>query len=352
MNEGKIGKVVLKNLTEEEMVEFILSLGEKKFRAAQVYSWVYKNIRDFDEMKKVPKSLRDKLRDKSIIGNLDIELKLESKIDNTKKYLFLLNDGNIIETVAMDYDSRLTVCVSNQVGCRMGCNFCASTIGGLSRHLEAWEILDQIMKVQEDLGKRVSNIVMMGSGEPLDNFDNSMRFLKLVNEKNGLNIGNRHITLSTCGLVDRILELADMQIPINLAISLHSPYDEERKEIMPIAKKYTIKELMDACRYYISKTNRRVTFEYALIKDKNNTDREAKKLVELLRGMLCHVNLIPINPIAERDYEKPNIEYINKFKNYLDKNKIPVSIRNSMGSDISGACGQLRRDYKGTSKEE
>lgn len=352
MNEGKIGKVVLKNLTEEEMVEFILSLGEKKFRAAQVYSWVYKNIRDFDEMKNVPKSLRNKLREKSIIGNLDIELKLESKIDNTKKYLFLLNDGNIIETVAMDYDSRLTVCVSNQVGCRMGCNFCASTIGGLSRHLEAWEILDQIMKVQEDLGKRVSNIVMMGSGEPLDNFDNSMRFLKLVNEKNGLNIGNRHITLSTCGLVDRILELADMQIPINLAISLHSPYDEERKEIMPIAKKYTIKELMDACRYYISKTNRRVTFEYALIKDKNNTDREAKKLVELLRGMLCHVNLIPINPIAERDYEKPNIEYINKFKNYLDKNRIPVSIRNSMGSDISGACGQLRRDYKGTSKEE
>ena len=352
MNEGKIGKVVLKNLTEEEMVEFILSLGEKKFRAAQVYSWVYKNIRDFDEMKNVPKSLRDKLREKSIIGNLDIELKLESKIDNTKKYLFLLNDGNIIETVAMDYDSRLTVCVSNQVGCRMGCNFCASTIGGLSRHLEAWEILDQIMKVQEDLGKRVSNIVMMGSGEPLDNFDNSMRFLKLVNEKNGLNIGNRHITLSTCGLVDRILELADMQIPINLAISLHSPYDEERKEIMPIAKKYTIKELMDACRYYISKTNRRVTFEYALIKDKNNTDREAKKLVELLRGMLCHVNLIPINPIAERDYEKPNIEYINKFENYLDKNRIPVSIRNSMGSDISGACGQLRRDYKETSKEE
>ena len=352
MNEGKIGKVVLKNLTEEEMVEFILSLGEKKFRAAQVYSWVYKNIRDFDEMKNVPKSLRDKLREKSIIGNLDIELKLESKIDNTKKYLFLLNDGNIIETVAMDYDSRLTVCVSNQVGCRMGCNFCASTIGGLSRHLEAWEILDQIMKVQEDMGKRVSNIVMMGSGEPLDNFDNSMRFLKLVNEKNGLNIGNRHITLSTCGLVDRILELADMQIPINLAISLHSPYDEERKEIMPIAKKYTIKELMDACRYYISKTNRRVTFEYALIKDKNNTDREAKKLVELLRGMLCHVNLIPINPIAERDYEKPNIEYINKFKNYLDKNRIPVSIRNSMGSDISGACGQLRRDYKETSKEE
>lgn len=352
MNEGKIGGVVLKNLTEEEMVEFILSLGEKKFRASQVYSWIYRGIRDFDEMNNIPKSLREKLRKTSIIGNLDIELKLESKIDNTKKYLFLLNDGNIIETVAMDYDSRLTVCVSNQVGCRMGCNFCASTIGGLSRNLQAWEILDQILKVQEDLGKRVSNIVMMGSGEPLDNFDNSMRFLKLVNEKNGLNIGNRHITLSTCGLVDRILELADMQIPINLAISLHSPYDDERRKIMPVANKYTIKELMDACRYYISKTNRRVTFEYALIKDKNNSEKDAKKLVGLLRGMLAHVNLIPINPIAERDYEKPNIEYINKFKNYLDKNKIPVSIRNSMGSDISGACGQLRRDYKETSKEE
>src|SRR3712207_5588517 len=352
MNKGNIGKMVLKNLTEEEMIDFLVSLGEKKFRASQVYSWICKGIRDFDEMKNIPKSLREKLREHSIIGNLDIELKMESKVDKTKKYLFLLDDGNIIETVAMDYDSRLTVCVSNQVGCRMGCNFCASTIDGLYRNLEAWEILDQIIKVQEDLGKRVSNIVMMGSGEPLDNFENSMRFLKLVNDEKGLNIGNRHITLSTCGLVDRILELADMQIPINLAISLHSPFDEDRKEIMPIANKYTIKELMDACRYYISKTNRRVTFEYALIKDKNNTDREAKKLVELLRGMLCHVNLIPINPIAERDYEKPNIEYINKFKNYLDKNKIPVSIRNSMGADISGACGQLRRDYKETSKEE
>jgi len=352
MNKGNIGKMVLKNLTEEEMIDFLVSLGEKKFRASQVYSWICKGIRDFDEMKNIPKSLREKLREHSIIGNLDIELKMESKVDKTKKYLFLLDDGNIIETVAMDYDSRLTVCVSNQVGCRMGCNFCASTIDGLYRNLEAWEILDQIIKVQEDLGKRVSNIVMMGSGEPLDNFENSMRFLKLVNDEKGLNIGNRHITLSTCGLVDRILELADMQIPINLAISLHSPFDEDRKEIMPIANKYTIKELMDACRYYISKTNRRVTFEYALIKDKNNTDREAKKLVELLRGMLCHVNLIPINPIAERNYEKPNIEYINKFKNYLDKNKIPVSIRNSMGADISGACGQLRRDYKETSKEE
>lgn len=297
-------------------------------------------------MNNIPKSLREKLKETSIIGNIDIELRLESEIDNTKKYLFLLNDGNIIETVAMEYDNRVTVCVSNQVGCRMGCRFCASTIDGLERNLEAWEILDQIMKVQEDLGKRVSNVVMMGSGEPLDNFENSKKFLELVNEENGLNIGYRHITLSTCGLVDKIYELADLEIPINIAISLHSPFDDERQEIMPVAKKYSIDEIIKVCNYYISKTNRRITFEYSLIKGKNDSDREAKKLVELLRGMLCHVNLIPINPIEERDFEKPDMEYINRFKNYLDKKNIPVTIRNSMGADISGACGQLRRKVK------
>lgn len=340
------GKIVLKNLTEEEMKEFILSIGEKKFRAKQIFSWIYKNVRDFDEMKNIPKSLRDKLREKSIIGNIDIDLRLDSKIDKTKKYLFLLNDGNIIETVAMKYEDRITVCVSNQVGCRMGCRFCASTIDGLERNLEAWEILDQIMKVQEDLGKRVSNIVMMGSGEPLDNFENTKRFLKLVNEESGLNIGYRHITLSTCGLVDKMMDLADLELPINIAISLHSPFDDERQKIMPVANKYSIEEIINACNYYISKTNRRVTFEYSLIKDTNDSEKEAKRLVELLRGMLCHVNLIPINPIEERDFEKPDMEYINRFKNYLDKKNIPVTIRNSMGSDISGACGQLRRKFK------
>lgn len=340
------GKIVLKNLTEKEMKDFLVSIGEKKFRGSQIFSWIYKDIRDFDEMNNIPKLLREKLKETSIIGNIDMELRLESEIDNTKKYLFLLNDGNIIETVAMEYDNRVTVCVSNQVGCRMGCRFCASTIDGLERNLEAWEILDQIMKVQEDLGKRVSNVVMMGSGEPLDNFENSKRFLELVNEENGLNIGYRHITLSTCGLVDKIYELADLEIPINIAISLHSPFDDERQEIMPVAKKYSIDEIIKACNYYISKTNRRITFEYSLIKGKNDSDREAKKLVELLRGMLCHVNLIPINPIEERDFEKPDMEYINRFKNYLDKKNIPVTIRNSMGADISGACGQLRRKVK------
>lgn len=339
-------KIVLKNLTEEEMKDFLVEIGEKKFRGSQIFSWIYKGIRDFDEMNNIPKSLREKLSKCSIIGNIDIDLKLESKIDNTKKYLFLLNDGNIIETVAMEYDKRVTVCVSNQVGCRMGCRFCASTIDGLDRNLEAWEILDQVIKVQEDLGKRVSNIVMMGSGEPLDNFNNSLRFLKLVNEENGLNIGNRHITLSTCGLVDRIYELGDLQIPINLAISLHSPFDDKRQDIMPVAKKYSINDIIKSCKYYIRKTNRRITFEYSLIKETNDSEKEAKELVKLLKGMLCHVNLIPINPIEEREYEKPDTEYINKFKNYLDKYNIPVTIRNSMGSDISGACGQLRRKYK------
>lgn len=340
------GKVVLKNLTEEEMKDFLVEIGEKKFRGSQIFSWIYKGIRDFDEMNNIPKSLREKLSKYSIIGNIDIDLKLESKMDNTKKYLFLLNDGSIIESVAMEYDNRVTVCVSNQVGCRMGCRFCASTIDGLDRNLEAWEILDQVIKVQEDLGKRVSNIVMMGSGEPLDNFNNSLRFLKLVNEENGLNIGNRHITLSTCGLVDRIYELADLQIPINLAISLHSPFDDKRQDIMPVAKKYSINDIIKSCKYYIRKTNRRITFEYSLIKETNDSEKEAKELVKLLKGMLCHVNLIPINPIEEREYEKPDTEYINKFKNYLDKYNIPVTIRNSMGSDISGACGQLRRKYK------
>lgn len=297
-------------------------------------------------MKNIPKSLREKLEEVSYIGNIDIELKLESKDGKTKKYLFLLNDGNIIETVMMDYDSRVTVCVSNQVGCRMGCRFCASTMDGLVRNLEPWEILDQIMKIQEDTGKRVSNLVLMGSGEPLDNYDNTKQFLKIVNDENGLNIGYRHITLSTCGIVPKIYELADLEIPINLAISLHSPYDDKRKEIMPVANKYSINEILDACRYYIKKTNRRVTFEYSLIKGVNDGKKEAEALAALLKGMLCHVNLIPINEVDERDFKKPDKAFIYKFRDYLEERNIPATVRISMGSDISGACGQLRRKHK------
>lgn len=339
-------KKALKNLTEAEMKEFMKEIGEKAFRGTQVYSWIYKGAKAFDDMKNIPKSLREKLEEVSYIGNIDIELKLESKDGKTKKYLFLLNDGNIIETVMMDYDSRVTVCVSNQVGCRMGCRFCASTMDGLVRNLEPWEILDQIMKIQEDTGKRVSNLVLMGSGEPLDNYDNTKQFLKIVNDENGLNIGYRHITLSTCGIVPKIYELADLEIPINLAISLHSPYDEKRKEIMPVANKYSIKEILDACRYYIKKTNRRVTFEYSLIKGVNDGKKEAEALASLLKGMLCHVNLIPINEVDERDFKKPDKAFIYKFRDYLEERNIPATVRISMGSDISGACGQLRRKHK------
>ncbi len=332
--------------TKQFLKIFMKEIGEKAFRGTQVYSWIYKGAKTFDDMKNIPKSLREKLEEVSYIGNIDIELKLESKDGKTKKYLFLLNDGNIIETVMMDYDSRVTVCVSNQVGCRMGCRFCASTMDGLVRNLEPWEILDQIMKIQEDTGKRVSNLVLMGSGEPLDNYDNTKQFLKIVNDENGLNIGYRHITLSTCGIVPKIYELADLEIPINLAISLHSPYDEKRKEIMPVANKYSIKEILDACRYYIKKTNRRVTFEYSLIKGVNDGKKEAEALASLLKGMLCHVNLIPINEVDERDFKKPDKAFIYKFRDYLEERNIPATVRISMGSDISGACGQLRRKHK------
>lgn len=339
-------KVALKNFTEEELKEFMKTIGEKPFRGSQIYSWIYKGAKTFDDMNNIPKSLREKLDEVSYIGNLEVELKLESKVDGTKKYLFLLDDGNIIETVMMDYESRVTVCVSNQVGCRMGCRFCASTMDGLIRNLEPWEILDQIMKIQEDTGKRVSNIVLMGSGEPLDNFDNTKKFLRLVNDKNGLNIGYRHITLSTCGVAPKMYEFADLELPINLALSLHSPYDEARKEIMPIANAYSIKEILDACRYYIKKTNRRVTFEYSLIKGVNDSEEHANALAKLLKGMLCHVNLIPINKVEERDFEKPDKTFIYKFRDNLEKQNIPATVRISMGSDISGACGQLRRKYK------
>ena len=339
-------KVALKNFTEEELKEFVKSIGEPAFRGSQIYSWIYKGAKTFDDMKNIPKSLREKLEEVSFIGNLKIELSLKSKVDKTRKYLFELNDGNIIESVMMDYEDRVTVCISNQVGCRMGCRFCASTLEGLIRNLEPWEIIDQILKIQENIGKRVSNLVLMGSGEPLDNFENTKKFLKLVNEKNGLNIGYRHITLSTCGVVPKMYELADLQIPINLALSLHSPFDEERKKIMPVANAYKVDDIIKACKYYIQKTNRRVTFEYSLIKGVNDSKKEADEIVKLLKGMLCHVNLIPINKVEERDFERPDKAYIYKFRDMLEKNNIPATVRISMGSDLGGACGQLRRKHK------
>ena len=334
------------NFTLEELQGWMKENKESAFRAKQVFSWIYKDVWNFDDMKNIPGTLKEKLKESFIIDIPKIVEVYESNVDDTKKLLLSMQDNNLIECVLMKYKHGNSICVSTQVGCRMGCRFCASTLEGLIRNLEPWEIIDQILKIQEDIGKRVSNLVLMGSGEPLDNFENTKKFLRIVNDKNGLNIGYRHITLSTCGIAPKMRELADLEIPINLALSLHSPYDEKRKEIMPIANAYPIKDILDACKYYIKKTNRRVTIEYSLIKGVNDSEKEAQELIRLLKGMLCHVNLIPVNNVEERDFKRPDKSHIYRFRDILEKNNIPATVRISMGSDIGGACGQLRRKHK------
>ncbi|KXZ39603.1 23S rRNA (adenine2503-C2)-methyltransferase [Alkalithermobacter thermoalcaliphilus JW-YL-7 = DSM 7308] len=336
-------RIDLKSLTEDQTKEFIKSIGEKPFRGAQIFKWIYKGAQNLEQMTDLSKELRGKLDDFTTIANLSIYKKFSSKIDGTIKYLFSLEDKNIIESVMMKYKHGVSVCISTQVGCRMGCKFCASTIDGLKRNLKSSEMIDQILKIQSDINQRVSNVVLMGSGEPLDNFEQVKQFLAIVNEKNGLNIGYRHITVSTCGLVDKMYKLSDLKLPINLAISLHAATDEKRKEIMPIANAYSIEDILKACRYHIEKTNRRITFEYSLIKGFNDSKEDAKLLAQKLKGLLCHVNLIPVNKIDERDYKKPDINDIETFKKILKKNNIEATVRRSMGSDIQGACGQLRR---------
>lgn len=338
-------KIDLLSLTLKEIEEVLTDMGEKKFRGKQIFQWINKGVKSFDEMTNLSKNLRDQLAERTYITNVKIEKKLVSSMDGTIKYLFLLEDCNIIEGVVMKYHHGLTACISTQVGCAMGCTFCASTLEGLVRNLRAGEMIDQILTMQEDTGERISNIVLMGSGEPLHNYDETINFLKIINDENGLNIGNRHITLSTSGLVPQIKTLADLQIPINLAISLHAPNDELRQQTMPVAKKYAIDELIDSCRYYIEKTGRRITFEYALIKGVNDRDNDARELGDLLRGMLCHVNLIPVNNVDERGYKKPSTESIHQFQNILKKAGIETTVRREMGSDINAACGQLRRKH-------
>lgn len=335
-------KVDLLSLTLEETEDLLLSLGEKKFRAKQIFEWVNKGIKSLEEMTNISKGLRNKLESMAYITKASIYKKQISKIDGTTKYLFALEDGNLIEGVIMVYKHGITACISSQIGCAMGCTFCASALGGLVRHLRPGEMIEQVLLMQNDLGERISNIVLMGSGEPLHNFEGVIRFLKIVNDENGLNIGNRHMTLSTCGLVPEIKKLADLQIPINLAISLHASTDEVRKKTMPIAKRYSIKELIDSCRYYLERNNRRITFEYALIKGVNDGEKDAKNLCELLRGLLCHVNLIPINTIDEQSFKKSEENQIIKFQSILKRFGIEATIRREMGSDINAACGQLR----------
>ncbi len=332
----------LKDFTLKELEEILAHLGEPKFRAGQIFKWLYDGAESFDDMTNIPKKLRDKLSAEYFVSNLKIEQKFVSHIDETRRYLLQLDDGNFVECVLMKYHHGYTICVSTQVGCAMGCAFCASTRGGKVRNLTSGEIIGQIMTVQKDLGERISNIVLMGMGEPLDNFDNVMDFLENVNNPLGLNIGHRHISLSTCGLCERIRELADKKLQITLSVSLHAPNDEKRSAIMPINKKYNIAELMSACRYYIEKTNRRISFEYTLIRGVNDTPEEARELLGLISGMLCHVNLIPVNKVAETGFSASNREAIDRFRDILEKGGVTATIRREMGADISAACGQLR----------
>ncbi len=333
----------LKDFLYDELEEFIIGLGEKKFRAAQIYKWLHQGVASYDEMTDISKKLREKLEEVSYVSTLMIERKLVSKLDGTVKYLFRLPDGNCIESVVMRYHHGLTICISSQIGCRMGCRFCASTIGGLYRSLTAGEILNQVIFAQKDLGERISNVVLMGIGEPLDNYDNVIRFLHNVNNDKGINIGLRHITLSTCGVVPNIHKLAEEDMPITLTISLHAPNDEIRNSIMPINRKYRIDELIKACKYYKDKTNRRISFEYSLISGVNDSKENAEELAKRVRPLGAHVNLIPVNKVEERDYKKGTKEEINAFLEHLTYCGVNATVRRELGSDISASCGQLRK---------
>lgn len=333
----------LKSYTLTELTDEVLALGEPKFRAKQLYEWMHKKkAASLDDMLNIPKTLKDKIRAEYDYTALELELVQESKIDGTRKYLFKLEDGHYIESVFMRYKHGNSVCISSQVGCRMGCRFCASTLDGLIRGLKSSEMLEQIYAIERDTNERVSNIVVMGTGEPLDNFDALVRFIELISNQDGLNISQRNITVSTCGIVPKIYELADLKLQITLALSLHASSDEKRKELMPIANKYSIAELMEAVTYYFNETGRRVSFEYSLVSGVNDTAFDATLLTKLLRDMHGHINLIPVNPIKERDYERSTHEAVIAFKNKLEKNGLNVTIRRELGSDIDGACGQLR----------
>lgn len=335
-------KTDLLSMFPEEIGDFCVSLGEPKYRGKQIFEGLYKNKTDFESFTTLPKAFKEKLSEVAYIPTAEIVRKLVSAIDGTVKYLFRFEDGETVESVFMRYKHGNTICISTQVGCRMGCSFCASTKAGLVRSLAPSEMLLQLREAEKDTGEHISNIVLMGMGEPLDNYDNVLKFLKLVNLKEGQNIGYRHISLSTCGIVDNIDRLAKENLPITLSISLHAPNDKKRREIMPIANKYSIKELLDACRRYIAATNRRISFEYALISGVNDSVEDAKAIGNLLSGMLCHLNLIPVNPIKERNFRKSEKNAIKLFTETVENYKITVTVRRKLGADIDASCGQLR----------
>ncbi len=339
----KLGMKNIKDYNLEELKDELIALGEKKYRAEQIFKWLYVDkVKEFDEMTNLPLELREKLKKEYTMCNYNILRKQESS-DGTKKYLFDVLDGNAIETVLMQYHHGKTICVSSQIGCKMGCKFCASTGIQFVRSLSAGEIVEQILAVEQDIGDKISNVVFMGIGEPFDNYDNVMHAIRIINNQKGLNIGARHISISTSGLVPMIYKFADEELQCTLSISLHATNDEKRNSMMPVNYMYNIEELMKACRYYIEKTNKRISFEYALAKDNNDNLEDAKELVKLLKGMLCHVNLIPINKIENGKYTKSTNENIIKFRDYLNEKGIVATIRRELGSDIDAACGQLRR---------
>ncbi len=341
----------IRSMTLEELKEAMTALGEKPFRAKQIYEWLHvRLVDDFDEMTNLSRALREKLRENYALWPLQALRVQTSKIDGTKKFLFALSDRQVVESVWMQYHHGDSVCISSQVGCRMGCKFCASGIGGLVRNLTVGEMLAQVYAIQKLTGERVSNVVVMGTGEPFDNYDTLIQFLRMLTDTNGLNISQRNITVSTCGIVPKIRAFAEEDLQVTLALSLHASDNEKRKELMPIAYTYSLGEVMDACRYYFQKTGRRMTYEYSLVGGVNDTREDAKALAGLLRGQNCHVNLIPVNPVKEKGYVQPDRTAVLDFKDKLEKYGINATIRREMGRDIDGACGQLRRSYEKSSE--
>lgn len=344
MDKGIRKRIDVKSLTLPELEAELTSMGEKTFRARQMYEWMHvKLVRNFGEMTNLSKTLREECGQHFTYTALQAVRVQESKIDGTKKFLFELSDGNLVESVWMQYKHGNSVCISSQVGCRMGCAFCASGIGGLVRNLTPGEMLDQIYAITLLTGERVSNVVVMGTGEPLDNYDNLLTFIHMLTDGDGLHISQRNVTVSTCGLVPQMRRLAQEKLQITLALSLHAATDEKRMALMPIAKRYSIQELMETCAYYFQETGRRITLEYSLVRGVNDSGRDAEQLCRLARPLHCHINLIPVNPVKERDFSRPDAVGIRAFQNILEKNRINGSIRREMGRDIDGACGQLRR---------
>ena len=336
----------IRSYTYEELQEEMKAFGEKSFRAKQIYEWLHVKLADsFSEMTNLSLTLRNRLEEEYVIFPVAMVKRQQYSLDGTNKFLFQLYDGNLVESVLMRYKHGNSVCISSQVGCRMGCRFCASTLDGLERNLSPAEMVGQIYEIQKIIGERISNVVVMGTGEPLDNYNNLLKFIRLLTDEHGLNISQRNVTVSTCGIVPKMYDLANEHLQITLALSLHGSTQEKRKKLMPVANKYHLDEVLKACDDYFKETGRRITFEYSLVEGVNDNEEDARELIRILKERNCHLNLIPVNPIKERDFKQPSRKSALNFKNKLEKNGINVTIRREMGRDIDGACGQLRKRY-------